>query len=314
MGLHAMKRILLYASTTLAVIIGAALGYALVHKPAQRELTDLRIEATPQRLERGRYLVEHVTVCLYCHTLRDFSRPTLPPTEPLGAGGTCTEATPGLVCVPNITSDAETGIGAWTDDEILRAVREGVHRDGRALSPDMPYQELRNLSDEDAYAIVAYVRTLAAVRTADARRTQINFPFSAVYEHFASPLNEPVAAPAAADTVSYGRYLTMIANCQHCHTPTFGGGVEFHTSRGTVRSSNITTHSEGVLPSDADGFVRMFRSQIDGGLSRGSAYFTVMPWFMYGSMTERDLRVMYAYLKAVPPSDNHVQTYGAAAD
>ena len=70
---------------------------------------------------------------------------------------------PGKLCVPNITSHATAGIGEWTDGEILRAIREGIGRDGRALFPMMPYTEYRKMSDEDAHAVVAYLRTLPAI-------------------------------------------------------------------------------------------------------------------------------------------------------
>ena len=53
-----------------------------------------------------------------------------------------------------------TGIGNWTDGEVIRAIREGVSRDGQALFPLMPYAGFRHMSDEDVYALVAYLRTL----------------------------------------------------------------------------------------------------------------------------------------------------------
>jgi hypothetical protein len=71
---------------------------------------------------------------------------------------------PGRITSKNLTSDAKTGLGSWTDGEILRAIREGVSKDGHALFPLMPYPNYRTMSDEDAYAIVAYLRTLKPVR------------------------------------------------------------------------------------------------------------------------------------------------------
>src|SRR5216110_697497 len=85
------------------------------------------------------------------------------------AGSACIgpeQGAPGKICFPNLTPDPETGLGAWTDGEILRAIREGVSRDGRALFPMMPYTEFRALSDEDTRAIVAYLRTMPAVKNA----------------------------------------------------------------------------------------------------------------------------------------------------
>ena len=67
---------------------------------------------------------------------------------------------PGTLVASNITPDPDTGLGKWTDGEIIRAIREGVDRDGNALFPIMPYSHFRNMSEEDAQAIVAYLRSL----------------------------------------------------------------------------------------------------------------------------------------------------------
>jgi hypothetical protein len=63
----------------------------------------------------------------------------------------------------NITCDKETGIGSWTDDQIARAIREGIGCGDRALFPTMPYQKFRHLSDEDLASVVAYIRTVPPV-------------------------------------------------------------------------------------------------------------------------------------------------------
>ena len=76
----------------------------------------------------------------------------------------------GIVYPPNLTPDPETGLGRWTDAEIVRAVKRGQRRDGRALVPVMPWPSYAVLTDEDARALVAYLRTLAPVRLATPRR------------------------------------------------------------------------------------------------------------------------------------------------
>src|SRR5213078_5341030 len=98
------------------------------------------------------YLVEHVTPCLHCHSTIDtevFGGDIKPGTE--GMGGYqfgASDGVPGFVQAQNITPDPETGLGRWSDGEVLRAIREGVDRNGEALFPMMPYTEFRNLSDE----------------------------------------------------------------------------------------------------------------------------------------------------------------------
>lgn len=99
---------------------------------------------------------------------------------------------PGAVQAQNITADKETGIGGWTDGEVLRAIREGVTHDGTALFPMMPYQSYARLSDDDGMAIVAYLRTLPAVNHPIAKR-ELKFPVNFIVKFMPQPLTGPVA-------------------------------------------------------------------------------------------------------------------------
>jgi mono/diheme cytochrome c family protein len=128
-------------------------------------------------LERGRYLVEVVGACGNCHT----------PKGPAGdlpgkhlAGGFQLEESFGTWITPNITPDPETGIGRWTDDEVIRATREGRGRDGKTLGPPVPFNLYRRLADSDVKAMVAYLRTVAPVRNA-VPRSQYKIPLPASY-------------------------------------------------------------------------------------------------------------------------------------
>ena len=123
--------------------------------------------------------------------------------------------------VPNITQDEETGIGAWTDDEILRAVRDGVGRDGRLLMPPMPFTSWKNMSDEDARAIVAYLRTVPPVKNAVSREhNRIPWRLKAATT-LGLVHHEPardVKAPQRTDQKAYGAYLTKLGLCWECHS------------------------------------------------------------------------------------------------
>ena len=116
--------------------------------------------AEQSRIERGRYLVEGLAACGNCHTPKGPQGNV--PGKHLAGGFEITEGF-GVAITSNITPDRETGIGAWTDAEIIRAIREGKGRNGQTLGPPMPYGLYRDISDTDAKAIVAYLRTVQAV-------------------------------------------------------------------------------------------------------------------------------------------------------
>src|SRR6516165_5613903 len=119
-------------------------------------------------LEQGKYLVESVTICFECHSERDFSKPGWPiPTGRKGSGRVLRgEGRPDAIVARNISPDKEAGIGAWTDEEIKRAIVAGVGRDGRQLHPEMPYGYFNLLSASELDAIVKYLRSIPPVKNA----------------------------------------------------------------------------------------------------------------------------------------------------
>lgn len=273
-------------------------------------------------VEHGEYLVHQVLVCVECHTEKDGSRYANPMTGPPGAGGECfgpEAGIPGIVCSTNLTSDAETGLGTWTDEEILRATREGVGRDGEVLFPMMPFNSYRSLSDDDARAMIAYLRTLPAVRS-DIPRRELHLPAEVVERMRPPPLDVPVPEPDRDDPVSYGRYLATLSACISCHTPidermrpllemVAAGGREFPTPNGIVRSSNLTPHETGWGGRTVENFVGVFHSFKDDAevsVSVGDGQMTVMPWLSYADMREEDLRAIFAYMMTLEPVDNAV--------
>lgn len=144
------KKALLGFTVLLALAVSGFAGFVFLARPLSRPPQPVTATASPERLARGEYLAR-TRGCVDCHSERDFNRYSGPPKAPLGAHGYCFDkgvGVPGVVCAPNLTSDKETGIGAGTDGEILRAMREGVSRDGRPLFPLMPYGDLKHLSDE----------------------------------------------------------------------------------------------------------------------------------------------------------------------
>ena len=149
----------------LAIAITFTVSWRPIIGPRHRGLTANKFESSPQRLARGEYLVQHVVGCAVCHSSRDFGKhddPILPNT--LLAGSHIEESgMPGDVYAPNLTPDPATGAGAWTDDQLARAIREGVGHAGRALFPMMPYSHYRSLSDEDLASVVVYLRSVPSI-------------------------------------------------------------------------------------------------------------------------------------------------------
>src|SRR5688572_21946785 len=111
--------------------------------------------STPERVARGRYLVSTFAECAGCHSSTPLADPPV-----LDGNHMADLAALGQFYAPNLTPGR---IGGWTDGEIVRAVREGVSKDGRGLFI-MPSENFRNLSDEDVWSIVAFMRQMPAVQ------------------------------------------------------------------------------------------------------------------------------------------------------
>ena len=114
------------------------------------------------KIERGRYLVT-VMGCGDCHTPGSFYG--APDMNRQLAGSELGWRGPwGVTFARNLTPDMETGLGYWSEDEIVKAIRTGVKNDGKMLLPPMPWQDFSTLTDADAHAIAAYLMSLPAVK------------------------------------------------------------------------------------------------------------------------------------------------------
>ncbi|WP_316809849.1 c-type cytochrome [Pedobacter heparinus] len=306
----------------LFVIIAATAGgfYVNVALPDTGKPAVVKIEPTPERLERGHYLANHVAVCIDCHSSRDwgvFSGPLVAGTS--GKGGELFDENmgfPGKIYARNITPHA---LGNWTDGEILRAITTGVNKDGKALFPLMAYNRFGKMDQEDVYSIIAYIRSLQPVKS-EIPATELNFPVSLINNTLPKPADFQ-KIPAASDTLKYGAYLINVAGCVDCHSKMdkgnivpgseFGGGMEFKQPAGTIRSPNITMHpTNGLGNWTREMFVQRFKMYADSSfkpqhISRDELN-SPMPWTMYAGMTQQDLSAIYTYLKSLKPLDNKV--------
>jgi mono/diheme cytochrome c family protein len=322
------KRIALYLFTLTLTVAAAGIGYLSLRKPAQAPPSNIKVPMTPGRIARGKYLFEVVADCGGCHSEHDLSRIAFP-IAPSGVGrgiemSAVFAGLPGTVVAPNLTPDRETGLGAWSDGEKIRAIREGIDRNGRALFPMMPYESFRHMSDEDAESLVAYMNTLPPVRN-PLPATKLSFPISLMINGAPKPAGS-VPPPDRSDRLKYGEYLVTLAGCAHCHTQTergqpvsgkeFAGGEKFEAPAiGTVYSANITPDMEtGIGKWSEDFFVKKihdYRDYVEKGSPRmtGREQFTVMPWLAFCRMSNEELGAIYTYLRTLKPVRNAVETH-----
>ena len=250
-----MKRtlkILLVVVCLLVFLAGGAITFTIGWRPflgpRARRLTNRHFESTPQRLARGEYLVRGVLVCLGCHSEHNWKAPGAPILAGKEGGGEIfpEEGLPGTIVAPNITPDPETGAGKWTDDQLARAIREGIGHDGRALFPMMPYEHFRQLPDEDLASVVVYLRSLPPVRN-PLPNTEIIFPVKYLIRNVPQPLTAPVVAPDLATPEHRGAYLVNLALCADCHTPSVRGTPIPGTASSPAARSSLEL-GERLLP------------------------------------------------------------------
>jgi mono/diheme cytochrome c family protein len=283
-------------------------------------------DSTEMRLKRGEYLFQNVAGCVDCHSQRDFtlySGPIVKGTE--GGGGMEFNekvGIPGVLYGKNITPDPETGIGTWTDEEIIRALTQGINKKGDTLFPIMPYPHYNHASKEDLLSIIAYVRTLKPIKNKVPDR-KLMIPIAMAYPGpVLQPSIENNVAPRVTDKVKYGEYLANMAECATCHSPLtqqgpdmsrmYAGGYRFEIGGFVVNSANITSDSATGIGSWTDQqFMNKFlpyREEANYNFKAGKQN-TIMPLSLHAGMTDEDLRAIWAYLKTVKPITNKVEKY-----
>jgi mono/diheme cytochrome c family protein len=318
------KRVLLYVLGAVVVLVGGGLGYLWLRKPAQAPPLDIKVAMTPERIARGKYIFEQLADCGGCHSPRDFSRFNGPEVEGKKGSGTVFPdefGLPGKVTAANLTPDPETGLGRWTDGEKMRAIREGVDREGRTLFPMMPYTFYRHMSDEDVRSVVAYLNQLPPVRNA-LPATKIKFPVNLFVKSAPRPAGS-VPPPDRSNRLKYGEYLVRLGGCMDCHTPMergqpamdrmLSGGRAFRMAGGYVVSANITPDDSGIGPWSEKQFIDKFAEYKDyaknGPPPAKPSSFTLMPWLKFCQLPDEDLGAIFTFLKAQKPVRNNVEVH-----
>ncbi len=320
-----MKKLLkILAVVLFGLVVGTAalLAYITKFKP-NIPIEEVKIEYTPERVERGRYLAHNVAQCVDCHSTRDWSRfsgPIIPGTE--GKGGEAFDQKigfPGKYYAPNLTPHH---LGNWSDGELFRAITSGVSKDGRPLFPVMPYLSFGKMDRADIYSIIAYIRSLPDIEN-ETPKPESDFPMNIII-HTIPAKSEFTQKPAPTDKVKYGEYLANAASCVECHTPAkqgqiikemeYAGGRFFPSADGSTNiSANITPDKQtGIGNWDEQAFIQRFKAfdkssnNADDTVKPGE-FNTIMPWSKYAQMTNEDLAALYAYLRTLKPISNKVE-------
>jgi mono/diheme cytochrome c family protein len=274
-------------------------------------------------IDQGRYLAI-AGDCISCHTRRDGES---------FSGGRALHTPFGVIYTANITPDSGTGIGAWSERQFERAMREGIAADGTHLYPAFPYSAYTKVGDQDIHAIYAYLRSLKPLNYTPPRNA-LSFPFSV--RGLLSGWNMMFFAPgryvpngAQSAEWNRGAYLTQgLGHCGACHSPrnALGGertslaltGGDYLDEIGdevvdnkitpmdesTVRpwsSANLTQAPNGLSAWSIDAIAAYLKT----GHSARAAAFGPMSEVIGNStshLTDQDIHAMAVYLKSLPPA------------
>jgi mono/diheme cytochrome c family protein len=279
---------LLALAATLATVVALVGFYKLDFPPHRPEITPIKVAGTPDQVARG---AKFSAFCPICHSPNGGA--------PL-VGQNFSEGGPpaGTLYAANLTPAGE--IKDWSDGEVIRAIREGVHKNGRPLVI-MPSEAFRNLSDLDVQAVVAYLRSQPAVEPATPP-TRLNvigalLIGSGLAQTSAQPpITHPIIAPAEGASAAYGQYLVSILACRLCHGENLTGGKS--RGPGPPAGPNLMAFLTTWRLED---FVQTLRTGVDPYKHKLSE---AMPWKAISAFaTDTDLAAIYAYLHGLRPAE-----------
>jgi mono/diheme cytochrome c family protein len=300
------------------LLLAGLLGYAMwrYDAPVGRGVRAVQAKSDSMTIARGEFLYKNSLQCWMCHS--PGQNPMAPPSGGMKFDLTTMSPALGVYYAKNITPDRETGIGSWTDGEIVRAIREGLRKDNTVLFPIMPVDPLSGLSDNDVLAIVSYMRTLPAVRNKVPQREVSLFAKTLMTVGMIGPMPAhptPVTAPPRANTVEYGKYVARhAALCADCHTPRNLMNGEFYYDSLLAGSSfkfgepidPIASYAPNITPDSATGIGQWTESQfltlMRSGLGAdGKVRSRHMPYSFTGLWDSLELRAVYTFIQSIPP-------------
>jgi mono/diheme cytochrome c family protein len=333
-----MNRILKWVGIALGVLVVLVVILVIYvqlawDRPVSRDAPQMTAPTNSQTVARGEYLFQYSLNCWSCHGSQGSNSPSEPQ-----AGGFEFDLTNvglpggfGYVYASNITSDPETGIGTWSDSELVRALREGLDPEGYLIFPIMEAEWWSGLSDEDALALVAYMRSLPPVRN-EVPDNRLTFAAKALFAlgvlKVQPAITEPVVAPPRGATVEYGEYLVYHAStCVGCHMPRDPNTGQFDLTRPfagglfPIPDEGLSATGSNLTPDPATGIgnwtEEQFMTAMRTGLRpNGTVMLPYMPWPSYSRWNEDDLRAVWLYLRSLEPIAHEVPAptlTGAAA-
>jgi mono/diheme cytochrome c family protein len=309
-----------------ALLVVLALGAAACTGKYIRPTTQERVQSTPERVARGSYLVNQAMSCGACHSGREggnFLKGGERADLYLGGQAVDFPKEGFKFWIPNLTPDVETGLGGWSDDEIMRAVRDGIAKDGHLMFPMMPFSSYQHVSDEDLRSIVAYLRSVPPVKNA---RTLKENDFGFFVEFFVNrglmhhkPAHD-VPPPNKQDKVKYGEYVMRLGHCWECHSATSTGPKDVGEKEflsgfdepfefpelGKVYPRNLTPDPETGLGKYTAAQIK--QALHDGKRLDGKRMAAPMSFFIphISGLADEDMDALIAFLKSVPPVKNKI--------
>lgn len=292
--------------TVLLLIAGIVIATASrQHLTYDAPYPDIKASSDSVVIARGRHIVLGPGHCVDCHSpVRNTdSLLALGQEVPL-TGGFAFDLPFGKFYTRNLTPDASTGIGHYSDAELGRLLRYSVKKNGEAALPFMPFQEM---SDEDLTAIVSYLRSLKPVsnKVPDHQYNLLGRVIKAFMIKPSGPAGQPPVSVPEDSTADYGKHMVMaVANCNECHTRRDGvgnyvgehmaGGNEFREEgKPTLVTPNLTPDPSGrIFNWSEEDFIRRFR------MGRTIPY-SHMPWESYRRMSDTELKAIYNYLRTI---------------
>lgn len=284
--------------------------------PSDMAVPDLAVGATAAR---GEELVKHLLSCGNCHTTPDsMGNPSTDPADFL-AGGKVFHVNAGgdagtvTVYAPNLTPDSATGIGSWSNQQIVDAITVGVDDQGTPLWPTMPYQRFANLTPDDAASIALYLKSLPpkshTVNEDDSRPALASTAFDF------SPLPHTTLAATDANyaAAERGRYLANLG-CVNCHTPNGSSALGLDLTKayaggrpygGGLKSSNLTPdNATGLGTWSAADIVATLKTNQEKGT--GVTLYAPMAGGPdgFGGLTDADLNDLAQFVHTLPPVVN----------